>query len=478
MRSQHFHGWGGSDGVADAGDAFFEGGGVVEDFDFDAEEVDWDEGFFEGWEADAVFFCGDDAVGEVVIGAEDAFVDFVFRVEVVVGVAAGDDDFAAEVAEDFFEAFGGGDAADGTGFAAIEEEEGLGVIRVVDILEDDWAVAAGDDFCGAVTGDDVIVAVLAFAFGEEDVAGAAEIARGFAESAAWEEVVIAEGGVAVDEDDVETAAEAEVLETVVEEERVAVEFADGPAAGFDAVFVDDDGDAGEIAGEHPWFVAGVSGVAGDVRAIADDERWRFAGGAEEASGETVAEGRFDAFVAAAEDSDLAAFLLEAAGEHFDDWGFAGAADGEVADADDGGSEVVIGFDAVSEERDAALDEAFEEMGEAGEEEAERACAEAAAVAEDDFDAPLFEAVHVFARHGEGVGQEMTRAPSLSAVTMRVMAGAGPCHERSMASATAGAESDRASEQTVEPEPLRKPPMAPALTPASMISKRPGTRWDR
>ena len=89
--------------MADAGDAFFEGGGIVEDFDFDAEEVDWDEGFFEGWEADAVFFCGDDAIGEVVIGAEDAFVDFVFGVAVVVGVAAGDDDIAAEVAEDFFE---------------------------------------------------------------------------------------------------------------------------------------------------------------------------------------------------------------------------------------------------------------------------------------------------------------------------------------------------------------------------------------
>ena len=321
----------------------------------------------------------------------------------VVGVASGQDRFAAEAAEDAFEAFRGCDAADGAGFAAAEEFEGLLVFRMVDVLEDDWPVAAGNDFGGAVEASDAVadfvVAIRAVAFGQEDVTGAAEVAGRFAKRAAGEEEFVAEGGIAVDEHDVEAAAEPEVLEAVVEQEGIASEFAHGPASGFDSVLVDDHGDAGEVAGEHPWFIACVGGVACEVGAIADDERGHFCFAAGELLEESGAQGRFDAFVAPAEDGDAAAFLAEAPGEHFDDGSFAGAADGEVADADDGGSEVVIGFDAVAEEGEAALHEAMEDAGESMEEEAQSTCAHTAALAEDDFHAPLFETVEVFARHG-------------------------------------------------------------------------------
>jgi hypothetical protein len=72
--------------------------------------------------------------------------------------------------------------------------------------------------------------------------------------------LVSEGVLAVDEEEIEAVAEAEILEAVVEEEGVGLVMADGVAGGFDAVGVDEDGDAGEIACEHEGFVAGLSGI--------------------------------------------------------------------------------------------------------------------------------------------------------------------------------------------------------------------------
>jgi hypothetical protein len=72
--------------------------------------------------------------------------------------------------------------------------------------------------------------------------------------------LISEWVLAIDEEEVKAVAEAEVLEAVVEEEGVGLVVADGVAGGFDAVGVDEDGDAWEVAGEHEGFVAGLSGI--------------------------------------------------------------------------------------------------------------------------------------------------------------------------------------------------------------------------
>jgi hypothetical protein len=73
-------------------------------------------------------------------------------------------------------------------------------------------------------------------------------------------VLVAEGVLAVDEEEVKAVAEAEVLEAVVEKEGVGLVVADGVAGGFDTVGVDEDGDAWKIAGEHEGLVAGLSGI--------------------------------------------------------------------------------------------------------------------------------------------------------------------------------------------------------------------------
>jgi hypothetical protein len=124
-------------------------------------------------------------------------------------------------------------------------------------------MAAGVDGGMSVVAADFFLHLGVFvagAFGEEDEIGAAESIGGFAKDSAGEDVLVAEWVLAIDEEEVEAVAEAEVLEAIVEEEGVGLVVADGVAGGFDTVGVDENGDAWEVASEHEGFVAGLSGI--------------------------------------------------------------------------------------------------------------------------------------------------------------------------------------------------------------------------
>ena len=72
---------------------------------------------------------------------------------------------------------------------------------------------------------------VAVAFGDEDVAGAREVGRGFAQGAAREEMFVAERLLVIDQNDVAAAAEEfPVLKAVVEKNAVAALFARGERA--------------------------------------------------------------------------------------------------------------------------------------------------------------------------------------------------------------------------------------------------------
>ena len=60
----------------------------------------------------------------------------------------------------------------------------------------------------------------------------------------------------IDQNDVEAVTKAEILESVVENEGVAVELTDGVLPAFDAVFVDDHGNVLETGGEHVGRIPG------------------------------------------------------------------------------------------------------------------------------------------------------------------------------------------------------------------------------
>lgn len=228
------------------------------------------------------------------------------------------------------------------------------------------------------------------AFGENDVRSAAQVFRRLAEGAAWQEVFITERGLAVHEDDVHAMAETLVLETVVEEQHIRVEMAKGVQTAFDAVFVHEHADTGEVFGQHVWFIAGAAGIEEDLFAIRDDARWEQITIFKHLIAQALGEGAWDAFVSAAEDRDTASAILQFTGEHFGDGGFAGAADGKVADAGYGATDFLWAKNARAVEGEACLHGALVGVGEEAEEELEGIGASAFLAFEDDIHRVTFE----------------------------------------------------------------------------------------
>jgi hypothetical protein len=99
-------------------------------------------------------------------------------------------------------------------------------------------VSAGKDPGVAVMAADLLFQsglVLVLALGEEDEIGPFEGVGRLAENTAGKNMPVPKGILAIDEEEVEAVAEAEVLEAIVEEEGVGLVVADGVAGGFDAV---------------------------------------------------------------------------------------------------------------------------------------------------------------------------------------------------------------------------------------------------
>ena len=188
--------------------------------------------------------------------------------------------------------------------------------------------------------------IFAGAFGEEDEIGTAESIGGLAEDSAGENVLIAEGVLPVDEEEVKAVAQTEVLESIIEEKSVGLVVADGVACGFDAIRIDENGHAREVASEHEGFVASLGGVEQDRFSVGHDTRGGGGAAGEELIGEASKKGFGYGFVSAAEDSDAAARFLKGAGEFFDDGCFACASDGEVTDADDHDTDRVAAEDGI------------------------------------------------------------------------------------------------------------------------------------
>jgi len=172
------------------------------------------------------------------------------------------------------------------------------------------------------------------ALGEEDEISAAQGVGWFAEDSSGQNMFVAERILSIDEEKVEAIAEAEVLESVIEKEGVGPKVADGVTGAFDSVGIDEHGDAGEIAGEHEGLVSCLRGVEEDRFSVGNNAGGRGDPTWEKLIGQAGEERFGSAFVAATEDSDAAACLVERSGKFLDDGSFAGATYGEVADADD------------------------------------------------------------------------------------------------------------------------------------------------
>jgi len=94
-------------------DDLFEGLGFIEEGDFDAKKENWNIAGWEGWEADGIFFGGDEGESASGAGAGEGIFDFGSHEAVVIGKGALVDDFGAEADESLHKAFRHGDSGDG-----------------------------------------------------------------------------------------------------------------------------------------------------------------------------------------------------------------------------------------------------------------------------------------------------------------------------------------------------------------------------
>ena len=142
----------------------------------------------------------------------------------VIGVALGQFQARAELAQPIFKTFRRGDAANRSDISVAKPFE-RDLLAGEDVLQMKRLVRALDDFRGAIEASntpDQLVVRLTGAFRDEDIAGAAKIARRLAQGSAREQVFVSERRLAIDQDDVEPVFEVEILQAVVEQERVGL----------------------------------------------------------------------------------------------------------------------------------------------------------------------------------------------------------------------------------------------------------------
>ena len=105
-------------------DDLFEGLGFVEEGDFDAKKENGNITRWEGWEADGIFFGGDEGESAAGTGAGESVFDFGSHEAVVIGKGALVDDFGAQFDQAFEETFRNSDSCNGADTKATEIGKG------------------------------------------------------------------------------------------------------------------------------------------------------------------------------------------------------------------------------------------------------------------------------------------------------------------------------------------------------------------
>ncbi len=274
---------------------------------------------------------------------------------------AGEQNVAAQVAQEFFKALGHGDAAERPHLLALEKFQRLAFVRA-ETLQILGAVRALDDVNARIVPVDEVFEfgiTLAVGLGKENVAGTLKVLDRLAQNAARQEVAVAKGIGLVDEQQVEPALERKILKTVVEDQRVAAEFFDGVGAGLHAVLVHEHDHAGEIAREHVGLVARLLGVEQYAFSVAHDAGRRL-GGVRKPIPPLFPHRRRLALVAARQDRDVPSAVAQGTGEFFHDGRLASAADGKIAHHDHEAAERLVVQDAFAVEPQTRLGDAVEQ----------------------------------------------------------------------------------------------------------------------
>ena len=183
--------------------------------------------------------------------------------------------------------------------------------------------------------------------------------------------------------------EVQILQAVIEQERVGFQFFDREEAALHPVLVDQHDHVLQIVREHVGLVAGREGIEQKRFSVGDDR-----GGAGFFLRRKVPpfsrSAVRDAFVAAAENGDAPPAGPQGAREFFHDRRLPGAADGQIADADDETAERALAKNAMPVKKQPKLHEPLVDERERIEKRAEKRGANAMAALEDNVDRELLE----------------------------------------------------------------------------------------
>ena len=125
-----------------------------------------------------------------------------------------------------------------------------------------------------------------------------------------------------------------ILQTVVEQQSVDVEFFEGVQPGLHSILIHHDRDAPEIRGEHIWFVTRRRRVQQNALSVRNNSWRNLRPLRQKTLPQILFPAAIDAFVSTAQNCDPPSSFLERSGKFFDHRRLSCSADRQIADTDD------------------------------------------------------------------------------------------------------------------------------------------------
>jgi len=281
-------------------------------------------------------------------------------------------------------------------------------------------------------------------------------------------MLVAERCLPIDEDKIDPAMEADILESVIQDEDIASQGRDGVSCTFHPVLVDHDGYSPEVLGEHEGLITRRFGIEQQRTSLGNNAGRGFSSGCASA---------LHALVTPAQDSDSPATGRKFTGQFLDNGSLSGSSDGKVSYADDRATHLMTAQQMNAVKMNSCTDDEPVHGGKSQEKCPQDSGPFSGATFQDDINGKLFEAVEKASHRAVGEGYFTIRAPELSPLQIIILDPFGASLR--MAPATRAAVFGFAAMQhTVDPEPLNQPPSAPAFSPAMITCSRNGTNFPR
>ena len=210
-------------------------------------------------------------------------------------------------------------------------------------------MAALEDGGGAVVFSDPLMEignVASVAFGNQDMGGATEVFRRFAQCASGKQVFIAEGCLPVDQDQIIATVKFKILQTVIQKKQVTAQFGDCMTSAGDAILFYHHSHPSKVLGQHEGFIPGCFGIKQEGSSFGHNAyRHLFFPWLSPSH----------AFVTTTQNRDATPPIRQLAGEFFHNGSFSGSSDCEVPDTDHRASHLVLPHDVIAKQVEAKGD---------------------------------------------------------------------------------------------------------------------------